>query len=372
MVGRKIDWAFAGLCLAILCTAGLVAPRILLADSSPATQPTTQPTTPAKTGAFDITFTQRSPNSDPKELARRLNLKPGDVAKDYDLSKCPYKIYVPTNYDPATPCGIFVYLGYKDSVSTPPLWNSALDQAHLIFITPVCHTGTHYPNSVPLWQSVGLAMDAIYNLKEQYAIDDHRIYMMSITEGNPPAAFALADTCTGFILGEDSGYFRPVPAAQINRFWAPKFAPPPSDLLSQAHSRAFFMIDNGDAATVQELKPIVFAMKQDEFQHVTRATVDLMLDLHYPNFTVPWLQEKALPFLDSASAPSPAGASTTNPTNDASEPSPAQQMLSMAQLYIANGQTDLAKTKLQEVIDTYPGDPAADKAKSLLQQLNNQ
>src|ERR1700689_4776524 len=131
------------------------------ADDAPATQPAV----PVKTGEFDLTFTERSPLSTPKELARRLNLKPASLGADYDLSKRPFKAYVPRNYDPATSVGVFVYLGYKDSVSTPPLWKPVVEQSHMIFITPVCHFGTEYSPSVPMWQMAGLALDAVYNLK---------------------------------------------------------------------------------------------------------------------------------------------------------------------------------------------------------------
>ena len=54
----------------------------------------------------------------------------------------------------------------------------------------------------------------------------------------------------------------------------------------------------------------------------------------------------------------------------APEVNAAQHLLGMAQLYISNGQTDLAQKKLQQIIDAYPGDPAAAKAKELLGQMN--
>lgn len=131
-----------------------------------------------KTGELDLTFTQRSPLSSPAAMAERLDLKLSDLGADYDLSQRPFKAYVPSNYDPKVPVGIFVYLGYKDSSDTPPLWDPVLEKHHLIFITPVCHSGTHYANAVPVWQSVGLAFDAVENLKRQYSIDTKRIYLM--------------------------------------------------------------------------------------------------------------------------------------------------------------------------------------------------
>src|SRR6516162_10475058 len=78
------------------------------------------------TGDIDLTFTERSPLSKPEELARRMNLKESEVSPDYDLSKCPFKAYVPTNYDPSVPVGVFVYFGYKDTIGTPPTWHLVL------------------------------------------------------------------------------------------------------------------------------------------------------------------------------------------------------------------------------------------------------
>jgi hypothetical protein len=371
MAGSITARGWAGFSMAILC---LMIPNLCRADA--ATQPSTQPTS-SKTGAFDITFTQRSPQSTPSELARRLNLKPRDVANDYDLSKRPYRIYVPKNYDPAMPCGIFVYLGYKDSVSTPPTWNAALDRAHMIFITPVCHSGAHYPNPVPLWQSVGMALDAVYNLKKQYAIDDRRIYMMSITDDGLSEAIAMSDAFRGFLISDVYRFWRTIPVGN-GGYYLPDMAAPPDDMLSSARNCSFFVIDEGDDPVRRKL--VLGAMQEDGFQSPTVVPLSIITDLHYPNFAVDWLQKKALPFLDANSVPpskTDITAATTQPAGAAStaapdEPSPAQQELSLAQLYMTNGQSDLARTKLQEIIDTYPDDPAAAKAKDLLQQLNSQ
>jgi TolA-binding protein len=53
-------------------------------------------------------------------------------------------------------------------------------------------------------------------------------------------------------------------------------------------------------------------------------------------------------------------------------PSEAEHLLSMAHLCMNNNMIDLAKQKLQEIIDHYPNDPAAAKAKDLLGQMSGQ
>src|SRR5579872_3339224 len=99
-MNRPIAVAIAGFLFAIAGYSGPVG-----ADAPPATQPAAS----VQTGEVNLTFTERSPLSKTEELARRLYLKPADVKEDYDLSKLPFKAYIPTNYDPAVPQGLFVY-----------------------------------------------------------------------------------------------------------------------------------------------------------------------------------------------------------------------------------------------------------------------
>jgi hypothetical protein len=364
-------WAIIVMILASLPCAGA---NTALTEGAASTQP-------VKTGDFDITFAQRSPLSGQKELTRRLNLKEA-TGEDYDLSKRPYRIYVPRNYDPTVPCGIFIYLGYKDAVVTPPLWHTAMDKAHLIFITPVCHTGSHYPNSVPLWQTTGLALDAVYNLKQQYAINDRRLYLMSFTDGAMQVPLATADTFTGFIVCLQASFYRRIVLPDRSYVEA-TFPSAPAALMSQAHKRAFILADDGSEELGSEMKREVSAMKQDGFDRVTQISLSLTDDLHYPMFKTQWFEQKAIPFLDGGMQeaahekeiqPVAASGPATTParTEPTSAPSPAQHLMTMAQLYINGGQTDLAKEKLQEVLDNYPNDPLAPKAKAMLDQLNGQ
>jgi hypothetical protein len=344
--------------------------------------PSTQPAAGIKTGELDLTFTERSPLSTPKELARRLNLKPADVATDYDLSKKPYKAYVPTNYDPATPVGIIVYLGYKDSVSTPPLWKPVLDESHLIFITPVCHFGDLYAPSIPLWQTVGLALDAVNNLKHQYAIDSKRIYLMSWDE-SMRVSIATADVFTGFIVTYDLGWLESIRSG--NLIYPSAFSPPPAELLHDAENAPFFRIDDASPELVKANERIAGAMRRRGFEHVMRAGLSNSDDLHYPNFKAEWFSQQAMPFLDkfstadrkavpkteTAATKSDAAPAATNPSA-APAPSEAQSLLSKARLLLANGQTDIARDKLQQIIKLFPDDPAAAKARELLDQIGNQ
>jgi hypothetical protein len=384
MIRRIVIWLVSGL----LCT---VACGVCRADDVSSTGPSNGPAQSAKTGKLDLAFTDRSPLSSPQSLAQRLNLKQSELGPDYDLSKRPFKAFVPTNYDPATPCGVIVYLGYKDSVSVPPRWLPMLEKAHLIFITPVCHTGNQYPPSVPEWQTVGLALDAIYNLKKQYRVDDRRIYQISWTIR---PQIATADIFTGFINVNDLGYYKRI-TLEGRSYLEPTIKPPAANEVERAKDRPWMLAIINDEEHMQPETARMKAMRGDGYSHVDMIPTT-MDDTHYPNLTVEWFEEKALPFLDKTSGNSvepqrpiseeasstpttrPAAedesnpAPTTHPVEAASEPSAPQHLLSIAQMLINNGNKDLARQKLQEIIDTYPGDPAAAKAKQLLDGMDGQ
>ena len=366
------------------CAACVTASIILLSGQAPCRAedgPATRPAAQIKTGVLDLTFTERSPQSDSKELARRLNLKQADMGADYDLSKRPFKAYVPRNYDPAQPVGVIVYLGYKDSVSSPPLWQAVLEESHLIFIAPVSHSGTQYPGSVPLWQTTGLALDAVYNLKRQYAIDDKRIYEMSWALGSTQTALATADVFRGFILTYDQSWFEPV-RAENGGYYPATFSSPPVALLLKAQNLPFFLIDDKSGELAKEISLKVGAMRHDGFEHVIQTGLSNTDDLHFPNLKAEWFSQQALPFLDKSStaerklnpesrmaaANSETAGATTAPTASAG-PSEAQSLLSQAQLLMSNDRTELARDKLQKIVELFPNDPAAAKAKQLLDQI---
>jgi TolA-binding protein len=163
---------------------------------------------------------------------------------------------------------------------------------------------------------------------------------------------------------------------------------PLPQLLTAAQGRGFYF---GGLAQEQAKVMTEKVLPQHGFRHVMLNQLSTGEDLHYPNFKPDWLMKSALPFLDDSAAaeakraqpaaapkvhPTAAtGATTTAPTAAAAPAKPAvskaQRLLNMAQLYVNNGQRDLAKTKLQQLLADYPNDPVAPKAKQLLEQLSS-
>jgi hypothetical protein len=344
----------------------------------------TEPAGDVRTLDIDLTFTERSPLSAPKELARRLVMKETEIAPDYNLGQLPFKAYVPVNYDAATPVGIFVYLGYKNSVGTPPAWHPVLDKNHMIFITPVCHSGDHYQPSVPMWESMGLALDAAHNLKKLYSIDPKRIYMMSWDNASTRMSLSTADVFTGFVVGFDPTWCHRMNLSN-NYFYAAKWGSPPPSLFMRAMDRPFFLV----VEQIDDLAKLKMATMRREGFHATTAALSIMDDLHYPNFKADWFEQQALPYLDKIAMANRVGRSaefdaeaSTGPlaattevsaSSSADTVSPAKHLLNVAQLFIKNNQPELAKAKLQEILDQYPNDvDVVEKAKALMAQLDGQ
>ncbi|HWE92405.1 MAG TPA: tetratricopeptide repeat protein [Tepidisphaeraceae bacterium] len=342
-----------------------------LAAAAPATAPGNA--SPPQTGEITLTFTQRSPLSSRKEIARRLALPESKLpGGDYDLTTFPFRAYVPPNYDPNTPYGVFVYLGNHDVNTVATKWEPLFDKSHMIYIT----TDWHSPQ--PEWQLVGLGFDAIDNLKRVYNIDTHRLYDMWFNSGPLLMPIACADVYTGMILGEDWEYWRRINVPP-NQFHAADFQSPPADLLTKAKPHGVVLITLGNNPD-SGAPTIAMALKQDGFAHVLSITQPPE-ELHYPNYAAGWITDPVLPFLDKAARQSPAGPATpataatpATPATRPSTPSPAagpeaQHLLTMAQLFLDNGKPERARTNLQAILARFPHDPAAVPAKKLLDSL---
>jgi hypothetical protein len=340
-----------------------------LVAAGPATAPSDA--SPPRTGDIVLNFTQRSPLSSRKEMARRLTCKESELGDDYDLTTFPFNAYIPPNYDPSTPFGVFVLLANKDVNCVAASWEPLFDKSHMIYITPQYRV-------MQGWQLAGLGLDAIDNLKRHYNIDTHRVYVMWSTLLNMQLPILCADVYSGMVLVGNCGYFRNI-IVSGNRYMPAQFSRPPADLLRKAKSHGFILLDLDQSDP--GVQPLAGALKEDGFAHVLTIGVTAH-DLHFATFTAGWITDPGLPFLDKAAQENPgtpsdsanAASVSPSPTDTAAappttRPSRAQHLLSMAQLFIANGKTELARTNLQDILSNYPDDPAAVQARKLLDSL---
>lgn len=166
---------------------------ILAASCSPALQaPRGAPE--AKTGAYTTTFTERNPLSALAEMTRRLpNLKPSD----YTLSEESYVVSVPAAYKPERPYGLLVFINSFDSGDCEENFKGLLEKHRLIWIA-----AKKSGNDRPTPARMGMALDAVFNMKKLYAIDPDRVYVMGISGGGRVTSFlapAFPDVFRGAI-----------------------------------------------------------------------------------------------------------------------------------------------------------------------------
>jgi hypothetical protein len=337
------------------------------AADTPAAPPHTPPGEP-KVGDFTTTFTERSPLSAPKEMARRLPRK--EAIPDYDLSAEKFYVYVPKTYSPDVPAGIIVFQSYKAAHETPTTWHDMLDKHNLIFIV-----SENLPSAVST--RVGLSLDAIHNLQKQYKIDPTRIWTMG-EEAATHLGFAYPDVFTAGIY-RNHYYFRALKSKKPNTgSYMPGMPMPAAQFVSKSKTHPHILLQFKESNESSQLQPA--AMAQDGFKHVLSLEVDKE-PYHYPNFTTDWF-EKIIEFIETSqkatvvAEPATPSLPATPPTSRAAvgapPPAPAnepQKLLNLAKTYIAAKSYGPARARLQAIIDKYPNDPAAAEAKTLIQTL---
>jgi hypothetical protein len=316
----------------------------------------TQPSTPPRTGEFQIAFTQRSPLSDHRKLAARLSMRETAIGPDYDLATQPFEVYVPPDYDPATPQGIIVFLSIEPVASTPVVLHPNFDKDHFIFI--VARNG-----HLAVGEQTGLALDAVYNLKKLYTIDERRVFLMGLGRITQ-ISLCTCDVFDGDLYIWYVGYLRNIPRVTHGTTGA-SFPPPPPSLLSLAKTRVQIVGYEPDALADPTRNLYDGAMVKDGFQHVYKIALPSMeLDPATFEQMRAWL-ESAPSAVVARSAGEPGTRPATEPA--AGEPS---RLLALAKSYMSAGRADLAKEKLQLLVEKYPSDPAADQARQLLSQIN--
>ncbi|HEX3356561.1 MAG TPA: hypothetical protein VHS31_06220 [Tepidisphaeraceae bacterium] len=358
-----------------------------------------------KTGAFQLTLTDRSPLSSPVAITKRLHLKPEEVGDDYDLSKQVFDVYIPPQSDENGKYGLLTVIVFLDDHGyAPEAWHPILDKYHLIWIGANKNIGEGQP---PLHR-VGPLLDGIYNAEKTWPIDQRRVYITLNTADKKDCGLGLLypDVFTGTINALALGWYAKIPDDHTRGIWGTDSTPrPPEPYLTLARSRSFVIAsrDEGKDSNNNIQDELVFrkGYQASGFRHSKLIKVPHEDMDHWVNYKGGWLEE-GIQFLDenaasakviedaakplaAASPPPPppsAPATQPEPTLFPSSPPPATapasaddsaakaaSALSVTKSYIAAQKYDLARPRLQKIIDTYPNTPAAKEAKTLLTQI---
>jgi predicted esterase len=206
-------------------------------------------TTPAieaaepQSGAFHATFTEQDPRSPIQAQHARHRIGVTDLQK-YVLANESFEVYVPDDYDPATPYGILVWVNAGDSGRIPRGWDAVVKQHKLIFIG-----ANQSGNRRGVAVRFGLAMDGVHNLKQKYNIDDARIYVTGVSGGGKVASMLgvlYPDVFQGAVPIVGVSYFHGVPLVEDpTRGWAPDYVRPPAATYEMAQQQTRFVLITG-------------------------------------------------------------------------------------------------------------------------------
>jgi predicted esterase len=329
-----------------------------------------------------VTFTQRSPLSGPESVFLRLDREPPQRTPQmaewtksvekwvYQLPREPFEVVVPAGYKKLSPHGLVVWLG---SGQVPDAWLAALAQQKLILIGPA----NRFDERVTIVR-VGLALDAVYNAKKKYAIDDKRIYLAGYSGGALLGSWmirAYPDVFDGALLMMGGWFYH------VNRMpsdfspnrvdedaWYPSrwtLGPRWKLPLEQIKRDTKIVLMRGErddafGYSIEQERAQYEGLRLDGFLHAR------YLEIPGASHNLPsaaWFA-KGLKAFDSSPAPPP----TTQPTQDA-QPSAdaiaqADRILAVAKRSDWNDMDALA----QRIIDDYPHTPAADEARAFLEK----
>ena len=227
---------------------------------------------PVKTGDIPITFKQKSAWSDPVKLARRGGWpldslkREGDIT--YDLANETFAAYIPADYNDDRPFGLVVWINAGPTGEVQDAWKPALDKHHLIWIG-----ANNGGNPRPFLIRMGMALDAVHNLKTRYKIDEERIYIAGASGGAKVAnilGVGWPDVFRGGFYMIGAAHYRDIPTGAPNTYWFKGFNAPESRLFIDSKQRNRHVFFTGEKDMNRKaVQDMYDAYKSDKFQHLT-------------------------------------------------------------------------------------------------------
>lgn len=236
-----------------------------------------------RTGAFVTSFSEHSPLSATKNCLPRLihpeELKlvvfdllarTGDKALPshiYDSKRESWQVYVPEDYDGKTPWGLFVYISDGESGVPKENWLPVLKRHRVIFVSADRSGNEHSPQ----FRRIPMALDAVYNLAQQYVIDPRRVYIAGNLGGARVAsltAMAFPDVFAGGQFHDGAYHYRPLALSDGRTL--PAVIPIVSQRLfrqAQMAGRYVFIAGEKDDNRAQ-VEEVSLDLVRDGFRHV--------------------------------------------------------------------------------------------------------
>lgn len=146
----------------------------------------------------------------------------GDRASRYeDLfdagEEITWQYHVPPNYSPEKPAGLLVYISPIRSGEMPREWRSVMDEHNMIWVG-----ADQSGNRTKVPRRVLLALLGVELVKQDYEVDDRRVYLSGFSGGGRVASMAVidnADVFSGglFFCGADLWHLDESPNVELMR-----------------------------------------------------------------------------------------------------------------------------------------------------------
>lgn len=257
---------------------------------------------PVPRGSFQrITFKESSPLSSNQAQNKRWKI-PIDAVNFYKIEDESFRIFVPDAFEDeeqdARPFGILFWISNTDEGMPDDDLQDLLRDHHLICIG-ANNSGTQRATAV----RIGLALDAVHNLKKMFAIDENRVYAMGVSSGGKPASMLpiiYPEVFTGAVPICGVVYFRAIPEGKRPKYsWPARYDRPPTAILDRAKKNRFVLITGTDDVNRESVSQTYrLGFLKDNFKNVLYSEVEGM------GHTMPeakWL-EQAIEFLDAPPA----------------------------------------------------------------------
>jgi hypothetical protein len=314
-----------------------------------------------------------------------LPLRSAHIQYNFDPAHERFFVHIPANYDGKHDFGLIVFIPADNAFTELPRgWDKVLADRKLLFIAPQAAG-----NDQPVDRRYGLAVLAADEMLVHYRVDPARTFAAGFSGGARIAndlGFYQSDVFRGTIQNCGADFHRPVPQTHP---LSPDTPTGDYGLIPASPQE----IDNAK----QNVRFALITGSRD-FRHGN------ILDLYdgYTDegfaaklFDVPDMPHtycdadtlaRAVAFIDASASPS-AMARIPMPTSRPAHAAPASrpaavapteaekhsaQELAMARNYLASNRPDLARPRLQKIIQTYPGTPAAASAQAFLDKLDGQ
>lgn len=248
-----------------------------------------------RTGRYDITFEESSPEAAPAVVVERLF-----VDRDpppYDIATEKFRVWVPAEYTHEREWGLLVWVDAGDAPHIPEEWEKVLAEHKLLAIAAYRSGNPRHPAT-----RIQLAVDAAFNMRRRFHIGPRRVIVAGLSGGGRVASMigiAYADVFAGTFAIVGANFYKPMPAPG-GRQVPPMFAPIET-ILADARRRNRYVLLSGAKDFNRENTRDVYrrGFKAEGFRHV------LYLEVPEMGHGIPpaeWF-DKGLDFLDQVEVP---------------------------------------------------------------------